>query len=165
MRAVGESLGLGRTFAEAFKAMDGREGSLRDVPGRRRPSWLRAPRSPCPSAGTCCSRPTRRGLELPGIHPSSSTRPARGGRPPDDVSHHPARRSGSRSIRAPVEFEARTPYYYVTHEGEGQGARSVGRERSSYVGAGPEPDRAGDKIRLLLRPTPCRRCGRAATRR
>ncbi len=37
MRAVGEALGLGRTFAEAFiKAMDGREAAGGRLPGRRR---------------------------------------------------------------------------------------------------------------------------------
>ena len=49
------------------------------------------------------------------------------------------------------EFEARTPYYYVTHEGDDEGPEPSGRA-VIVIGGGPEPDRPGDRVRLLLRP-------------
>ena len=64
MRAVGESLGLGRTFPEAFlKAM-------RRTRDRVRHELIsHGAASRCPSAGISCSRRRGKGLDLPGIHP------------------------------------------------------------------------------------------------
>src|SRR4029078_9921984 len=56
--------------------------------------------------------------------------------------------SGSRPTRLPVdscagEFEARTPYYYVTHEGDDEGPEAAGRP-GIVLGAGP--NRIGQAI-------------------
>jgi Carbamoylphosphate synthase large subunit (split gene in MJ) len=63
MRAVGESLGLGRTFAEAFlKALDGREQAAAELDLSRRGE-------PVPERWDLLLESARRGLDLPGIHP------------------------------------------------------------------------------------------------
>ncbi|HEY2935916.1 MAG TPA: carbamoyl-phosphate synthase large subunit, partial [Gaiellaceae bacterium] len=62
MRAVGEALGLGRTFAEAFlKAMEGREDGPRELDLERRGE-------PVPERWDLLLEAARRGLDLPGIH-------------------------------------------------------------------------------------------------
>src|SRR5205823_983671 len=63
MRAIGESLGLGRTFAEAFlKALQGRE----DVPAELDLS-LRG--EPLPERWDALLEAARQELDLPGVHP------------------------------------------------------------------------------------------------
>src|SRR5690242_18941374 len=63
MRAVGESLGLGRTFAEAFlKALEGREQAPGDLDVSRRAE-------PVPERWDLLLESARRGLELSGVHP------------------------------------------------------------------------------------------------
>src|SRR5438034_8500154 len=63
MRAVGESLGLGRTFAEAFlKALQGREQAPRELDLSRRGE-------PVPERWDLLLEAARRGLDLPGVHP------------------------------------------------------------------------------------------------
>ena len=90
MRAVGEALGLGRTFPEAFlKALHGRESPR--VPSTTRPR--RGAASRCPSAGTCCSR--RRGGARSARHPPVLRR--RAARSPRRAAA--ARRSGADARR------------------------------------------------------------------
>src|SRR5262249_49107196 len=63
MRAVGEALGLGRTFAEAFlKAFEGREWTPRELDLSRRGV-------PLPERWDLLLEAARQGLDLPGIHP------------------------------------------------------------------------------------------------
>src|SRR5438067_4155913 len=63
MRAVGESLGLGRTFPEAFlKALAGREWTPRDLDLSRRCE-------PLPERWDLLLDAARQGLDLPGVHP------------------------------------------------------------------------------------------------
>src|ERR1700746_2622762 len=63
MRAVGESLGLGRTFSEAFmKAFEGREIAYEKRGLSRRGE-------PVPERWDLLLEAARRGLDLPGIHP------------------------------------------------------------------------------------------------
>ena len=55
-----------------------------------------------------------------------------------------------------AEFAARTPYFYSSWEragAEGSGDEVDRGDRESVVilGSGPEPDRSGDRVRLLLR--------------
>ena len=50
-----------------------------------------------------------------------------------------------------AEFEALTPYHYSTYEDEDEVRPSTGR-RVVILGSGPEPDRPGNRVRLLLRP-------------
>src|SRR6266540_1318715 len=63
MRAVGEALGLGRTFPEAFlKALEGREEKLGELDLGRRGE-------PVPERWDLLLEAARRHLDLPGIHP------------------------------------------------------------------------------------------------
>ena len=49
-----------------------------------------------------------------------------------------------------AEFAARTPYHYGTYEDEDE-VESVDRPAVVILGSGPEPHRAGRRVRLLLR--------------
>ena len=160
MKSVGEAMAIGRTFRESFaKAMRSRElDSEARHPERRAgaPAHARdAARRPL--------RPRARGI--------SPRRAGRGGQRPDlDRPLVPARAAapGDRGRRdegqqrtflsvdtCAAEFEARTPYYYSGHESEGPAAGRGAAGRSRVRGdprLRPEPDRAGDRVRLLLRP-------------
>ena len=157
MRAVGEALGLGRTFAEAFvKAIEGREAPPVVFPADDEELVARAS-EPLAARWDLLLEAARRGLELPGYPPL--LRRAGCAR-----SRCGSGRRGGR-VRLAVdscagEFEARTPYYYVTHEGADEGPEPSGRA-VIVLGGGPEPDRPGDRVRLLLRP---RRPGAAPAR-
>jgi carbamoyl-phosphate synthase large subunit len=140
MRAVGEALGLGRTFAEAFeKARLGREAPPVACPADDGELLARAA-EPVPERWDLLLEAARRGLEpLPGIHPYFAARLA-----------EVASRNGAegRPRRLAVdscagEFEARTPYYYVTHEGEDEGPEPSGR---AVVVIGGGPNRIGQAI-------------------
>jgi carbamoyl-phosphate synthase large subunit len=140
MRAVGEALGLGRTFAEAFiKAFEGREAPAVAIPESDTELVARAS-EPMAERWDLLLECARRELELPGIHPYFADRLR------EVVS------SGSRSVGKPVrlavdscagEFEARTPYYYVTHEGEDEGPEPSGR---AVIVLGGGPNRIGQAI-------------------
>ncbi len=139
MRAVGEALGLGRTFHEAFlKAMAGREAPP-VVPPADDDELLARAAEPVPERWDLLLECARRGLEPPGIHPyfaarlrETATRGVPKGKP----------------IRLAVdscagEFEARTPYYYVTHEGADEGPPPSGR---AVIVLGAGPNRIGQAI-------------------
>jgi carbamoyl-phosphate synthase large subunit len=140
MRAVGEALGLGRTFDEAFiKAFEGREAPAVAIPESDTELVARAS-EPMAERWDLLLECARRELELPGIHPYFADRLR------EVVS------SGSRSVGKPVrlavdscagEFEARTPYYYVTHEGEDEGPEPSGR---AVIVLGGGPNRIGQAI-------------------
>ncbi len=133
MRAIGEALGLGRTFAEAFvKAFEGRETG----PVAFDESLLG---QPVPERWDLYLEAARRGLELPGIHPYFAEQLR-------EVAATPA--PTGRPVRLAVdscagEFEARTPYYYVTHEGVDEGPEPSGR---AVVVLGSGPNRIGQAI-------------------
>ena len=57
-----------------------------------------------------------------------------------------------------AEFEAYTPYYYSTYETEDE-TRPSTKPKVVILGGGPEPDRPGDRVRLLLRPRLLRPAG------
>ncbi len=125
MKSVGESMGIGRTFAEAFaKARRGLEVEPDWRPEGLHP-WFAAELALAPPLGEPCLPPRRllrrrgRGrLELLLLDPRRARRaPARAG----PLGRHPRQR--------------------------------------------PEPDRAGDRVRLLLRPRRRRASARRATRR
>ena len=63
-----------------------------------------------------------------------------------------------------AEFAATTPYHYSAYDEESEVAP---RERPAVLilGSGPEPDRAGRRVRLLLRARQLRAARRRATRR
>jgi carbamoyl-phosphate synthase large subunit len=133
MRAIGEALGLGRTFAEAFiKASEGREAA--PVPFDE--SLLG---EPLPERWDLYVEAARRGLELPGIHPYFAEQLR-------EVAAAPA--PTGRPVRFAVdscagEFEAQTPYFYVTREGIDEGPPPSGR---AVVVLGSGPNRIGQAI-------------------
>ncbi len=133
MRAIGEALGLGRTFAEAFtKAFEGRESAA--VPFDE--TLLG---KPLPERWDLYLEAARRGLELPGIHPyfAEQVREAAAAAEPTG----PPVRLAVDSCAG--EFDARTPYYYVTHEGEDEGPPPSGR---AVIVLGSGPNRIGQAI-------------------
>ncbi len=139
MRAVGEALGIGRTFAEAFsKAFEGREAPAVAFPAGD-DELLALAAEPLPERWDLLLEAARRGLEPPGIHPyfQSRLRELAVRRPP---SGRP-RRLAVDSCAG--EFEARTPYYYVTHEGADEGPEPSGR---AVVVLGGGPNRIGQAI-------------------
>ena len=150
MRAVGESLGLGRTFSEAFvKAFEGREWTPPRVELDRRGE-------PVPERWDLLLEAARRGLDLPGIHPYFAdelrTIAAAELLPPDE-----ARRFGvlvgTRAERGlpgrlavdscAAEFEARTPYWYLSYEPSDELPAASGR---AIVVLGSGPNRIGQGI-------------------
>ena len=145
MRAVGEALGLGRTFAEAFvKAMVGREAPPVVAPADDGELLARAA-EPVPERWDLLLECARRGLERPGIHPYFA---ARLGEVAELQRVNVLTRERGRPTRLAVdscagEFEARTPYYYVTHEGDDEGPEPSGKA-VIVIGAGP--NRIGQAI-------------------
>ncbi len=140
MRAVGEALGLGRTFPQAFlKAMVGREVPAVTFPADDGELVERAS-EPVPERWDLLLEAARRGLELPGIHPYFADRLREiAARPTNEVGR--PRRLAVDSCAG--EFEARTPYYYVTHEGEDEGPEPSGR---AVIVLGGGPNRIGQAI-------------------
>ena len=100
----------------------------------------------------------RRGLELPGIHPyfAARLREVATLRAPSPHGQAGAARGGflRRRVRGADAVLLRHA------RGRGRGARAVGARRDR-ARRRPEPDRAGDRVRLLLRP---RRPGAAEAR-
>ena len=166
MRAVGEALGLGRTFPEAFfKALEGREAepSPLDVSQRG---------EPVPERWDLLLEAARLGLDLPGIHPHFAAEleaiaaAERGLARTGDVAA--AKRFGlpdalvarvlgvdldevrsrrPRPGRLAVdscagEFEAKTPYFYLSFE-QGDGDSSA---RGGILVLGSGPNRIGQGI-------------------
>jgi carbamoyl-phosphate synthase large subunit len=164
MRAVGEALGLGRTFREAFlKALEGRE-----IPPVTSPAddveLVALAAEPADRWTTSSSaRPRPRPA---GIHPCFADRLREVVRPrPPWASLQACRRLVRR------EFEAHTPYYYVTHEGEDGGPEPSGR---AVIVLGGGPNRIGQAIEFdyccvhaaqALRSSGTRRCSSTRTPR
>jgi carbamoyl-phosphate synthase large subunit len=157
MRAVGEALGLGRTFAEAFlKAMDGREISYDTSDISRRGE-------PVPERWDLLLEAARRGLDLPGIHPyfAEELRAiARAEKLPiaaakrfgipdrllgDELEVRARRpRPGRLAVDScAAEFEAETPYYYLSYEPSDDEPEPSGR---AVVVLGSGPNRIGQGI-------------------
>ena len=67
--------------------------------------------------------------------------------------------STRRSTPARPSSRRETPYFYSTYEDENESLRTDEAARSSILGGGPEPDRPGDRVRLLLRPRLLRALG------
>jgi len=166
MRAVGEALGLGRTFPEAFlKAFEGREAEPAALELSRRGE-------PVPERWDLLVEAARQGLDLPGIHPHfageleaiaaaerelAETGDVAAGKRfglPDSlvartlgIGLDEVRRLRPRPERLAVdscagEFEAETPYFYLSFEQGDGGATSTG----SVVVLGSGPNRIGQGI-------------------
>jgi carbamoyl-phosphate synthase large subunit len=166
MRAVGEALGLGRTFPEAFlKALEGREVENPAFDLSRRGD-------PVPERWDLLLESARRGLDLPGIHAHFADElrsiavaelelaatgdvaaAKRFGLPDSTVARvlgidlEDVRRRRPRPGRLAVdscagEFEAETPYYYLSYEQGDDEQKAVG----SIVVLGSGPNRIGQGI-------------------
>jgi carbamoyl-phosphate synthase large subunit len=140
MRAVGEALGLGRTFREAFlKALEGRE-----IPPVTSPAddveLVALAAEPLADRWDHLLECARRDLDLPGIHPYFADRLREVVRPQTTPLGKPARLAVDSCAG---EFEAHTPYYYVTHEGEDEGPEPSGR---AVIVLGGGPNRIGQAI-------------------
>jgi carbamoyl-phosphate synthase large subunit len=140
MRAVGEALGIGRTFAEAFlKALEGREAPPVAFPSDDDELVVRAA-EPMPERWDLLLEAARRDLDLPEIHLYFADR-LREIATCTTSSVRPAARLAVDSCAG--EFEAHTPYYYVTHEGEDEGPEPSGR---AVIVLGGGPNRIGQAI-------------------
>ena len=155
-------MAIGRTFKQAFvKAMRSRELDVRAAAARGH-------RRAAARAGDPVPRPLRAGLR--GRAPRAWTRPSCARAPAIDpwfMAELRALARGEdpeaglvRTFKAvdtcAAEFEAATPYFYSGWERPGpDGPRHEVRARRPRQrgdpGLGPEPDRAGDRVRLLLR--------------
>jgi carbamoyl-phosphate synthase large subunit len=160
MRAVGEALGLGRTFAEAFlKALQGREWEPPSLDVSRRGE-------PVPERWDLLLEAARHGLDLPGIHPyfadefrgiaaaerdlvagGDVVAAKRAGLPDArigallGIDEAEVRRRRPLPSRLAVdscaaEFEARTPYYYLSYE-QGDGLSPATGKTVLILGSGP----------------------------
>ena len=167
MRAVGESLGLGRTFAEAFlKALDGREQAPVDLDLSRRGE-------PVPERWDLLLEAARRGLDLPGVHQyfadelravahaerelatTGDVAAAKRFGLPDatvarvlEIGEDEVRRRRERPGRLAVdscaaEFEAKTPYFYLSYEASDSVSKPA---RPAIVILGSGPNRIGQGI-------------------
>jgi carbamoyl-phosphate synthase large subunit len=164
MRAVGEALGLGRTFPEAFlKALEGREWNPPKLDLERRGE-------PVPERWDLLLEAARQGLDLPGIHPyfaqelrdiaaaerqCSDIEGAKRFGLPDaaiarvlGISEQDVRAQRPLPGRLAVdscaaEFEARTPYFYLSYEPSDEPPNPSGR---AIVVLGSGPNRIGQGI-------------------
>ena len=163
MQSVGEVMAIGRTFRESFaKAMRSRELDSRpELPGRRRGAARARSRPPAPSASTWSSRPSaaasrsRRSherclvdrwflRELRGA--GDRGRRHRGPRPHLQVGRHLRRRVRGGDALLLLGPRAAAARRHRRLGGPPRRAR-LGRHPRRR----PQPDRPGDRVRLLLR--------------
>ena len=150
MRAVGEALGIGRTFPEALlKALDGVEAgdTLPEIPGLHpyfadelasiRDAEQELLASGDVAGGEAVRAPRR------ADRAAARDRGGRGARPP-----RPPRPARRRLLRRRVR---RADALLLPLARAGRRGRDPGR-RDRRARLGDEPDRAGDRVRLLLRP-------------
>ena len=167
MKSVGEVMAIGRTFRQAFaKAMRSREldapgagrhadrGAARGARDARRRPLRRDPRA---------ARPRRRRRGGPRPHRHRPVVPARAARCSPPRARAPATRTFRAVDTCAAEFEAETPYYYSAWERGDAAPRGRPRRQAERDDPrlGPEPDRPGHRVRLLLR---ARRDDRARVR-
>ncbi len=100
-----------------------------------------------PTAGTSCSSAPRRDLDLPGIHPYFADRLR------EIATAERDDRQACTACRGLVRRRVRGAHALLLRHprGRGRGARAVGA-RGDRARRRAEPDRAGDRVRLLLRP-------------
>ena len=169
MKSVGETMGIGRTFAEAFlKAYRSREldaGAatpwqlLADVPEDVHPFFQRELaqiREALDGIGDVESLVAGDWLRLKRLGLSDAEIAAAAGTTETAVRQRRrdcgVRPSYRRVDSCAGEVEAASNYYYSTW-GEADEARADGRPAARrHPRLRPEPDRAGDRVRLLLRP-------------
>jgi carbamoyl-phosphate synthase large subunit len=150
MQAIGESLGLGRTFGEAFlKALEGREWTPRRFDISRRAE-------PVAERWDLLLEAARRRLDLPGVHQYFAEQLreiAAAERLPPRAAARFGVVKGTRKERGlpgrlavdscAAEFEARTPYFYLSYEPPDEEPAPSGR---AIVVLGSGPNRIGQGI-------------------
>ena len=153
MKSVGEAMAIGRTFRESFaKAMRSRELDAEAEPPADDDELLDAPRD---AAGRPF-RPAAGGVRPRSLRRRSSTSAPRS-TPGSCASSRRSRIDGDgtagldRTFRSvdtcAAEFEARTPYYYSSHERNAELKGEVRRgDRESVVILGSGPNRIGQGI-------------------
>ena len=142
MRAVGEALGLGRTFAGGVREGDGAGASRRRCafPADDEELVARAGEPTCRPLGPAARGGAARARAAG--HPPVLRRPAAGDRA-TARRERPGRPARLAVDSCAGEFEARTPYYYVTHEGDDEGPEPSGR---AVIVLGGGPNRIGQAI-------------------
>ena len=127
MKSVGEAMGIGRTFQEAFwKAFVSRELDAGSVDALARPR--RPPGRPA------------------SVVPGASSKSSRGRRTAAGAARLPPRRLVRRRGRGRLEL------LLLDSRRGGRAAPAGDQAARRHPRLRPEPDRAGDRVRLLLRP-------------
>ena len=166
MKSVGEVMAIGRTFKQAFaKAMRSRE---LDAPADLAGDLLERLETPGADRFDVLLEAFRQGATR-GRRCTRARRSTRGSCASCASwrSHPEAVEAGVRTYRAvdtcAAEFAAETPYFYSAWERPPAAARGPARRPAERDDPrlGPEPDRPGDRVRLLLR---ARRDDRARVR-
>ena len=127
--------GIDPWFVRQLARIVGRARSA--SPRRRRPRARPTSAGPSGSASPTRSWPTC----------AAPTRGGRAGRPPGRTACGPTFKTVDTCA---AEFEAFTPYHYATYEEEDE-VRPSERARVDHPRLGPQPDRPGHRVRLLLR--------------
>ena len=155
MKSVGEVMAIGRTFKQAFvKAMRSRE---LDAPAVFDGDLLARLETPGADRFDVLLEAFRRGATEAEVHERTAIDPWFLRELRELAQAPEAVEAGVRTYRAvdtcAAEFAAETPYFYSAWERPPAAARGAARgapERDDPR-LGPEPDRAGDRVRLLLR--------------
>jgi carbamoyl-phosphate synthase large subunit len=157
MKSVGEVMAIGRTFGQAFaKAMRSRElDEQPDLGG----DLLARLAEPSADRYDVMLEAFRQGHDLDAVHGATSVDPWYLRQLRTLALDPEAPFAGlERTYRAvdtcAAEFEAETPYYYSAWERPGMGPAGDPPRRPAERDdprLGPQPDRAGDRVRLLLR--------------
>ena len=163
MQSVGEAMAIGRTFGESFaKAMRSRELDSPAEPPEADEELLEAIAMPSAERFDLILEAFRRGLSVEAVHERCLVDRwflreleilAEEGDGTEGLE-----RTYKAVDTCAAEFEAATPYYYSAHERPeaGRRGRLRGPARRPRLGRDPrrraEPDRPGDRVRLLLRP-------------
>ena len=163
MQSVGEAMAIGRTFRESFaKAMRSRELDSPAEAPEREAELLVALEKPCAERFDLILEAFRRGIELEAMHERLPGRPLVPARAascwrPRATAPRAWSAPTRRSTPAPPSSRRRRPTTTRrTSARATTAARPRGPPRRARLGRHPrrrpEPDRPGDRVRLLLRP-------------
>ncbi len=162
MKSVGEVMAIGRTFRESFaKALRSRELDAHPEFPDDDEALLASLESPSPDRFDSVLEAFRRGIGVEDVHERSLVDPWFLRELEQLAGEGDGTQGLTRTFKSvdtcAAEFEAATPYYYSAHERSGSGGAPVSEVRRGERAVGgdprrrPEPDRAGDRVRLLLR--------------
>ncbi len=162
MKSVGEAMALGRTFKQAFaKALRSRELDHRVQPPQDDEALLSLVEIPGAERFDFLLEALRRGASPEELERRTSIDPWFLRELSELALAPEAPFAGERTYKAvdtcAAEFAAETPYFYSAWErpgpdGPNHEARPGERPAVVILGLGPQPDRPGDRVRLLLCP-------------